>query len=148
MQTIATPKPAQVEIDALALNLSKREADLAELVGNYNAEILAVHNRHRRKLVEAAGIVAGAEAALRAKIEAHRDLFTNPKSWTQHGQQFGLRKGSGKLEWDDDAALITAIEDQFSEDEAELLIRTTKEPIVDALKGLDGKKIASLEIRL
>lgn len=144
MQTIATPKPPQVEIDALALNLSKKEADLAEVVGEYNAEVLAVHNRYRRRIVEAAGTVAGADAALRAKIDAHRDLFTNPKSWTQHGQQFGLRKGAGKLTWDDPDEVVARIEKHFDEAEAELLIKTEKKPIVAALQDLDAKVLAKL----
>lgn len=148
MSTIANPPAPQVAIDTLALNLSKKEADLADRVGAYNADILAVHRRHRRALVEAAGAVAGADAALRAKIDQHRDLFTNPKSWKLHGQEFGLRKGAGKLEWDDTEKVVAAIEKHFDADEAELLIRTKKEPIVAALQELDVKELTKLAVRV
>lgn len=148
MQTIATPIAPQVAIDALALNLSKKRAALAEASAAYDAEILAVHTRHRRRIVEAAGAVAGAQDALRAKIEAHRDLFTEPKSWTLHGIQLGLKKGAGRLDWDDDEDVVTRIEKLFPEDEAELLIRTKREPISAALEDLDAKLLAKLGIRV
>ncbi len=148
MTTIATAKPPHEVLDALALNLAKRRQQLADRVAEYDAEILAVHRRHRAALNEAAGHVAGAHDALRAEIEAHRDLFVEPKSWTLHGIQLGLRKGAGKLDWDDDEALVARIRKQFNEDEAELLIRVKEEPIVAALQDLDGKELARLGVRV
>lgn len=146
MQTIATTPPPQEVIDRLALNFAKRRQQLADVVGAYDAEILAVHNRYRAKLTEAAGNVAGAETALRAEIEKNRELFTEPKSWTCHGIQLGVRKGSGKLEWDDDDVVVALIEKHFEEDEAELLIRTKRTPIVAALEDLDAKTLAKLGV--
>lgn len=148
MPTIAQAAPTHEVIDRLALNLSKRRQQLAEKLAAYDAEILAIHRRHRAALTEAAGTVAGAAAALTAEIEANRTLFTEPKSWTLHGIQLGLRKGAGKLEWEDDEEVCARIEKLFSEDEAELLIRTTRAPIAAALEDLDVKQLAKLGVRV
>lgn len=148
MSTIATAPAPQVALDALALNLAKKRAALADASAAYDAEIVAVHHRHRRLIVEAAGAVAGAEDALRVKIEQHHDLFQEPKSWTLHGIQFGLKKGAGRLEWDDAEDVVARIEKLFPEDEAELLIRTKREPISAALEDLDAKILARLGVRV
>ena len=148
MQTIANTPSAQVEIEGLAANYAKRRAQLGDVLAEYNAEALALHRRFRRRIVEASGTAAGALDALRAKVDAHRDLFEKPKTWTLHGIKLGLQKGKGSLDWDDSDALVARIRKQFPEDEAALLIRVKEEPIADALKELDAKSLARLGVRV
>lgn len=148
MPTIAQPTPAQVEIEGLAANYAKRRGQLGDILAEYNAEALALHRRFRRRLTEASGTAAGALDALRAKIDAHRDLFEKPKTWTLHGIKLGLQKGKGSLCWDDSDALVARIRKQFPEDEAALLIRVKEEPIADALRELDAKALSKLGVRV
>lgn len=147
MPTIATPTPAQVQIDALAANYAKQRHALGDVLAEYNEAALALHSKFRRRLVEASGRATGALDTLRATIEANRELFEKPKTWTLHGIKLGLQKGKGSLDWDDTEQLVARIQKHFSAEEAELLLRVKKEPVVDALKELDAKTLAKLGVR-
>jgi len=63
-----------------------------------------------------------------------------------HGIKLGFGKGRGKTEWGEDEVLIKRIRSQFPAEVAATFIRTVEEPIVDALKELDGKTLARLGV--
>lgn len=138
--------PPHELIDKLALNYAKRRERVKELADALEDELRSVYRRHRRALNEAIATAEGAQSALRSEIEANPHLFEKPRTWALHGIKLGFGKGRGKTTWDDDAQLIKRIRSHFPDEVAETLIRTTHEPIVDALKELDSKTLAKLGV--
>lgn len=138
--------PPHQRIDSLALNYAKRRERVKQIVDRLEDEVRAAHRRYRRELNEAIGTAEGAQAALRAEIEAHPELFEKPRSWHLHGIKLGFAKGKGRVTWEDDEQLIKRIRRQFPDEVAARLIRVTEAPIVDALKELDAKELAKLGV--
>lgn len=140
--------PAHKQIDALALNYARRRERVKQIVDQLEDEVRASHRKYRAALNEALATAEGAQAALRAEVEANPDLFANPRSWSLHGIKFGFGKGRGRAVWDDDEQLIKRIRRQFPEEVATRLIRINEEPIVDALKELEAKELAKLGVTI
>jgi hypothetical protein len=143
--SIITPAAHEL-IDKLALNYAKKRERVKEIVDKLEDEVRAAHRRYRRELNEAIGTAEGAQAALRAEVEANPELFEKPRTWNLHGIKLGYGKGKGRTVWEDDAQLIKRIRSMFPAAVAETYIRTTEEPIVDALKELDAKALARLGV--
>ena len=90
-------------------------------------------------------ITKGREAALRVAIDDSKELFKRPKTVVFSGLRIGYAKGRGKIEWDDDDKVVRLIEKFFS-DQAEILIKTTREPIKKALNALTAAELKKLGI--
>lgn len=80
-------------------------------------------------------------------MEASPELFEKPKTRTLHGVRLGWMKQRGKLEWDDDRALIDALRKLLGE-EAEGLIRRTEKPIAARLQDLPARDLRRLGVRV
>jgi hypothetical protein len=136
--TIATAPTPLAKIDALALNLSKRRAALADLVAEIETEQRAVLARHRVKLRELFGMTAGAQAALQADVEAHPELFIKPRTLTLHGVKVGFTKGAGRMEIDDEARTIALAKKHLAPEQLAL--------VVSVKESINKKAAASLSI--
>jgi hypothetical protein len=133
-------------IDALALNYSKKRERVTALANALEDEVRAVYRRHRRALNEALATAEGAQAALRAEVAEHPELFEKPRTWALHGIKLGFQKGRGKVEWDlEDADLVERLRKRLGGDSAEFenCVEYVAKINVDGLRELATKDLAA-----
>ena len=149
--TSLVTSPAHEKIDVLAKNYAARRARVATLVARMDDDIRTIHTQYRRDLREALGTAAGAKDALVSMIREAADLFTKPKTWTLHGLKFGLRKGTGKVEFEiEEDVLVTKLRKRFGEDSEEFRACVEVKHVIkkDALRDLEAKDLAALGVTL
>jgi hypothetical protein len=110
---------------------------LSSIVTLLNAQLEALKNAALPDIKKAVAKAAEKESDLKNAIDGARHLFIKPRTIIMHGIKIGLRKGSGGIDWEDDAKVVSLIEKLFPKAQAELLIKTTKKPISKALSDLD-----------
>lgn len=132
-----TPETTLLTLDPLAKAYATKREDLASMVTLLNAQIEALKNAALPDIKKAVAKAAEKESDLTNAIDGARHLFIKPRTVVMHGIKFGLRKGSGGIDWEDDAKVVSLIEKLFPKAQAELLIKTTKKPIAKALADLD-----------
>ncbi len=96
------------------------------------------------QLMVLAAKAAGAKTALRQGLEASPALFAKPKSRIINGVKVGYQKAKGEITIEDEAKTIKLIRKNFTEAQADLLIKTTEKPLKKAISQLsaaDAKKI-------
>lgn len=135
------------EIEIKAKALAAARAELAERVGRIRDEQDAIKRRLLTGVRTALARARDAYDELHALVEASPELFEKPKTRTLHGVRLGWMKQRGKLEWDDDRALIDALRKLLGE-EAEGLIRRTEKPIVARLQDLPARDLRRLGVRV
>jgi len=132
-----------IEIDKLVFNLSGTLSLLREEKERCDAEVAAVQCAHLRELRRLARLAADRYKATETSIEDSRELFTDPKTYTQHGIRYGLMKGKGKIEFDDADTVIGLIKKKLPEQAATLLV--TKESLAaKALRDLTVSDLARI----
>jgi hypothetical protein len=136
------------DIELLAKQFAGENETLTSVVQDMEFELDKVKRRFlpilRRHVVGA----AAAKLALHTAVASAPELFERPKTVIFHGVKVGYRKGSGGIDWEDDAAVVARIEKLFPKAQAELLIKTTKKPIAKALEDLDVKDLKALGCRV
>ena len=133
------------DIETRAARLAKTRAKLAEVVGDLDADI-AKARRRRMPIIKK--LVAEAEAersAIQLLIEDNKHLFVRPRTVVMHGIKIGLAKGKGKIEIPDAAQVIKLIRKQLPE-QADLLIKTTEEPVKGAIAGLTVAELKKIGV--
>lgn len=135
------------EIEIKAKALAAARAELAERVGRIRDEQDAIKRRLLTGVRTALARARDAYDELHALVEASPELFEKPKTRTLHGVRLGWMKQRGKLEWDDDRALIDALRKLLGE-EAEGLIRRTEKPIAARLQDLPARDLRRLGVRV
>jgi hypothetical protein len=83
--------------------------------------------------------------ALKTGIEKSAVLFKRPRTVIMHGISVGFEKGKGKIEWEDAGMVVRLIEKHFPE-QAEVLIKTTKNPLKKALSTLSAVELKKIGI--
>lgn len=135
---------------ALIEQATKEYSDRRDLlilrVEDLNADIEVLKRERLPLIKEAAAAAANAKSALEAVIDDSRALFTKPRSIIISGIQVGLRKGTGGLEYDDEATVIRRIRKQLPEEQHELLIKTIEKLIKKALGQLDVATLKKLGV--
>ena len=144
---------ASSEITLPVLELAAKQfaadrADLAAQVQNLNSAIEALKRSAVPLIKRRVNAAAESHAKLSALIDQARHLFVKPRTIVCHGIKLGLQKGKGGIDWDDDEKLIQLIKKNFSQDEADLLVKTTEKPIVSALEDLDVATLKWLGCRV
>jgi hypothetical protein len=134
-------------IEEHAASYEAASASLEELIIALESDLEAVKQKHLRVIKRQAGIVANLEAELNSLVESAPDLFKKPRTITVHGVKVGFSVSKGKVVWDDGDNVVKLIERHF-EDQADVLIRTYKEPNKDALRNLPAKDLAKLGCRI
>ncbi len=150
MTTIAKTTAQHTEIDSLAKRYSERRARVREIVDQIEDDVRAVHRKHRRALAEALATAAGCQDVLISRLREAVSLFVNPKTWSLHGIKLGFRKGSGKVEFDDEDALVAKLRKRYGEesDEFRACVKTKHVIVKDALRDLDAKDLAKLGVTI
>ena len=131
---------------------TKLYADNRELlnlrVSNLNDEIEAIKRQHIQGIKAAAADTANAKESLTALIDDSRHLFVKPKSIIISGIKVGLKKGSGSVEFEDEALVLKLIKKHFPEKEWEFYIKTTEKVKKKPLEDLDAATLKKLGITL
>ncbi|PTX95740.1 host-nuclease inhibitor Gam family protein [Opitutus sp. ER46] len=135
------------QIDDLAKTYAAARKVLGDRVNELETDIAAVQKRRIAGIKAAAATAADAQARLRGAIESSPGLFQKPKTFCLHGITVGYRKGSGKVEWDDNAKVVALIRKHLPE-QAEVLIIVEEKPSADALKNLDTRDLARIGARI
>lgn len=133
------------DIEEKAKAYADRRARLAEKLTALDAALTAVKKLHLKELKRHVALTAETQIELRNAIDAAHHLFDKPKTRILHGIKVGLRKGKGKMEWEDDAALVALIKKKFPDHVAELII-TTEKPSATGLEDLDAAELRKLGV--
>jgi len=136
------------QIQIAAKGYADARADLAGIVADLNDEIEKIKRQALPVIKRRVEVAAARELDLRGIIEANPEDFINPRTVVLHGIKLGFRKGSGIIDWDDDAKVANLIEKHFSKPQAELLVKTTKKPIAKALADLDAVMLKKIGCRI
>lgn len=122
---------------------------LEEMIGELNADLEAVKQKHLGAIKRRASAIARSEAEITQMIEAAPDLFTKPKTQILHGVKVGLTTSKGKLEFDDDdeEAVIKRIRAKLA-DRIDELIRIREQVNKDAVKRLPAIDMAKIGCRI
>lgn len=130
-------------IEAAAKEYASARDALSEVVESVEAEISGVKRRYMNRIKTACTAAAEKESALRNQISSSPKLFEKPRTVVLHGIRVGYRKGTGSIVFDDEATVIDLIEKRLK-DQADVLIKTTKElrlKAVGVLEVSDLKRI-------
>ncbi len=133
------------ELTKKAETLALARGHLMWAVGLVHDAIRTIQREKMPDLKKAAAKAKDAEAALLAEIKANPTLFADPRSYTVQGIKFGLRKGIGKMNWEDDDTVVKLIRKHLPE-MADILIRTEEAPVAAALDQLDVKELKAIGV--
>ncbi len=133
------------DITKKAEALSTARGQLSFAVGLIHDAIRQIQRDKMPELKKAAARAKDAEAALLEEVRANPALFADPRSYTVHGIKFGMRKGTGKMHWEDDETVIKLIRKHLPE-QADILIRVEESPVSAALDQLDAKALKSIGV--
>lgn len=132
-------------IERAAKTLRQARDKLTERATFLHDQLEAAKRASMRGLRSSVAEVAQAQAELLAAIEEAPHLFEKPKSMVLHGLTFGYRKGSGKMEIEDEEQVVKLIRRHFP-DQFDFLCKTTEKPIKAALTGLTVAELKRLGI--
>lgn len=116
---------------------------VAERVSALQAEVQDAQRRKLPGIKAALASAADRKSALELVIGANPELFAKPRTVTLHGIKFGLKKGSGKIEFADEAGVIARIK-KFLKTKAEALISTKEAVKKKALLDLSVEELAKI----
>lgn len=136
---------AMNRIERLCAILAHARSQLGDRVTQVRDDMEAIKRKALPLIRNSVGKFKSAEAELRAEIEAHPELFAQPKTRVLHGIRVGYMKQRGRIEWDDADAVVAAIERMYGAD-AEQLLAVTKKPLRNALANLPAKDLKRLGV--
>lgn len=130
-----------------AAAFAEARANLAREIEELNVRIAELKRERQDKIKAAMRMYNQMDADLRAEIQkAPKTLFEKPRTRQLHGIKVGYTKQPGKLVLQfEDARTVELIEKHFP-DRADVLVRVTKKPNVEALSELpagDLKRIGA-----
>jgi len=112
-------------------------------------EVIDDHKRsHMPAIINTVEKATEAKMALYEAIKQHPELFNKPKTQTFSGIKVGITKQKGKVTFDDEAKVIDRIEKKLPEDQAELLIRVSKNVQKQAVYDLLAADLKRLGISI
>lgn len=132
------------EIESLTKTYAEARAYLTGVVAELQAELERVKHPVLPVIRGAVNDVSKAHDALKTALEISPELFDKPRTRTFHTVKVGYRKQAGKVEIPDEGKTIQRIETLLPEEQAELLIKTTKsvhKPSVSDLTAADLKRL-------
>lgn len=137
-----------VEIQQATRQFADERAKLVEIVSALNEKVEALRREALPMIKRAVARTAERQGELKAMLEAAPGLFVKPRTVIFHGVKVGFQKGKGGVDWDEDEKVVALIEKHFPRAQAELLIKTTKKPIVKALEDLDVSDLKRIGCRV
>lgn len=136
-----------LDINSLAKAYAERRRLLADRLTALERDLNAIKAKHMKELKRHVALTAETASDLHNAIDDARDLFRKPKTQILHGIKVGLRKGVGKLDWEDDEDVVAKIEKHFKDaDEAAQYLIVKKKPSADALEDLDAATLKKFAI--
>lgn len=136
------------EIEKLAEQYSHKRDELETVVTAMQRELDAVKRRYLRDIRGKVREAADAKDKLYEAISDNKALFKKPKTQIFHGIKVGYTKRKGKVEIDDEQAVIGRIRKQLPEEQAELLIRVRESIDKNAVCDLTAADLKRLGIRI
>lgn len=136
------------EIETKAQSYSTAREALAGVLAALEDETRALRKKY---LTRIRGLVATAKerrAELHTLIAESAGLFERPRTRILHGVKCGFSKGKGKVEFDDEQAVIARIRKLLPEDQAELLIKVEESVAKSAVSDLSDEDLKRLGIRV
>jgi hypothetical protein len=116
------------DLQSLTKPYADARGQLAAVVTELNDCIESLKRKKLPIIKELVARAAEREGNLRAGITSAPQLFEQPRTVIFHGIKIGLQKGKGGIEFDDPGKVVDLIRKNFTEEEAEALIRTIEEP--------------------
>ena len=138
-------KPTLEQIAKATRQFADARRELAALVDATNRRMRLIYEDNLaqiRKLLARAG---ESRDALDDLILAAPELVARPRPVVMHGVRIGLRKGRGGIEWDDEEQVVRLIKKLFPA-QADVLIRTTEQPVKNALSELPAADLKRLGV--
>ena len=132
-------------IEKLCLEYKACRDVLADRVQELQDEMETAKRARLRGIKSAVGKAAELRAHLVAAIEAAPELFARPRTQVFHAVKVGFRKGTGKMEWDDEEAVVQRIEKMFAA-QAEQLLVIKKKPSKEGLETLGAADLKKLGV--
>ena len=136
------------DIEKLTASFAHDREQVCALVANLEEELAGIRRRYLSRLRAAVAKAQTSRTVLVTAVEAHPELFDKPKTQVFHGVKVGFRKGTGGIDWDDDANVCELIRKHFPKAQAELLIKTTEKPIAKAIADLDVAELKRIGCRV
>lgn len=130
-------------IEASAKKLATAREELSEAVELLNTAVEAAKKQALPMIKRRLQRAAERQAELHALIEATPELFVKPRTQIFHGVKLGFRKGTGGVQFEDGARVVTLIRKHFPE-RFDALVKVTETPIKAAIAQLpvaDAKRI-------
>ncbi len=138
----------RTEIESLTRDYAEVRRLLAEQVDELQTELEGARRRHLPGIKVAVAQAAGAHAKLAAALAAAPELFEKPRSLIIEGIRVGFQKQKGKVEFEDEGAVIDRIRRLLPTPQAELLIRTRESVDKNAVYDLTAADLKRLGIRI
>jgi hypothetical protein len=136
------------EIEILTRKLADAREELTAIIARLQNKQDALLQDSLPAIKKCVSAAAARHTLLFTGVDESRALFVKPRTQVFSGIKVGLRKGSGGVDWDDDAIVCDRIEKRFPRSQAELLIKTTKKPITKALQDLDVADLKAIGCRV
>ncbi|MBK8477478.1 MAG: hypothetical protein IPL39_14590 [Opitutaceae bacterium] len=127
------------EIITLMKDYAHQRVVLSERVTALEDEVQSAQRRRLPGIKSALAAAADAKAVLEHAIESNQELFVKPRTVTFHGIKAGLKKGSGAVEFADEAGVIARIK-KYLKGKAEALIKTKESLKKKELTGLSVRR--------
>lgn len=135
-------------IETLTGVYANERASLAQLVMRLEDSIETLKRAQIDGIKQALARTTGAQAKLHSAIAENPELFTKPKTLIISGIKVGYIKQKGKVEFDDEAAVIGRIRKLLPKEQAELLIRVREGVHKPAVYDLTAGDLKRLGIRV
>ena len=136
----------EIEVKAQAYGAA-REA-LAGVLAALDDETRALRKKYLARIRNLVAKAKEHRAELHALIAESPVLFVKPRTKILHGVKCGFRKGKGKVEFDDEDAVIARIRKLLPEEQAELLISVKESVSKTAVCDLSVEDLKRLGIRV
>lgn len=133
------------EIEKLAEKLGAVRDTLTAEWLEEQEERTEVERKHIARMRKLTADFSAAYDRLTAAVAGAPGLFAKPKSVILHGIKLGYRKGSGKIEWDDDDAVMKLIR-KHCPDLVDVLIQKKEKPLKGPLGELSADILKKLGI--
>ena len=135
------------EIEPLCAGYDAECVKLEDMIGNLEADLEAVKQKHLAALKRQARVVASREAELHSAVETSPSLFVKPRTMVLHGTKVGFGNSIGSVVFEDEDQVLKLIEKHQSA-RLEELVKTSKTPRKDALRQLTEAELAKLGCRI
>lgn len=136
------------DIESLTGVYANQRASLAQLVMRLEDNIETLKRAQMEGIKQALARTAEAQSMLHAAIYTAPNLFAKPKTLIINGIKVGYTKQKGKVEFDDEAAVIGRIRKLLPKEQAELLIRVREGVHKPAVYDLTAGDLKRLGIRV